>query len=299
MQNFEIVAKIKEQQAKLEDVRSEEDLLHVRLKNKISEVKEAQKKRDELNDAVKELSKKPREILTERKDIWDDIKGTNDEKRKLLRQMQPYLQRIGELRRLRDEYNDTSRGTLERLQENYESTREALLSFDINLKNELYLYSYLFEIQDRILIKREADMIHKEIVRIKEEDLSKFNRKIMKMEGFIGEMKDRSHSDLKMAKGLWDERDSMRELAQKEHRRFLEINGQIREIKRSIGDKRQERNGIWKRINNWRDEFKKSGNERQQSDKNRRLLEARAKYKKGESLSLDEMGLLLEAGELK
>ena len=299
MQNFEIVAKIKEQQAKLEDVRSEEDLLHVQLRNKISEVKEAQKRRDELNDAVKELSQKPKDILTERRDIWDNIKGTNEEKRKILRQMQPYLQRIGELRRIRDEYNDTSRGTLERLLENFESTTEALLSFDINLKNELYLYSYLFEIQDRVLIKREADMIHKEIVRIKEEDLSKFNREIEKMEGFIGEMKERSHSDLKTAKGLWNERDSMRELAQKEHRRFLEINGQIREIKRSIGDKRHERNGIWKEINTWRDEFKKSGSERQYSDKNRRLLDARAKFKRGESLSLDEMGLLLDAGDLK
>ncbi|MCK5772759.1 MAG: hypothetical protein KAH57_03135 [Thermoplasmata archaeon] len=299
MQNFEIVAKIKEQQAKLEDVRSEEDLLHVQLRNKISEVKEAQKKRDELNDAVKELSQKPKGILTERKDIWDNIKGTNEDKRKLLRQMQPYLQRIGELRRIRDEYNDTSRGTLERLLENIESTREALLSFDINLKNELYLYSYLFELQDRLLIKKEADLIHREIVRIKEEELSRFNKKIEKMEGFIGEMKERSHSDLKAAKGLWSERDSMRELAQKEHRRFLEINGQIREIKRAIGDKRHERNGIWKQINNWRDEFKKSGAERQYSDNNRRLLDARAKFKKGDSLSLDEMGLLLEAGDLK
>ncbi len=299
MQNFEIVAKIKELQAELDDVRSEEDLLHVRLKNKITEVKEAQKKRDDLNDAVKELSRKPKDILTERRDIWDDIKGTNEEKRKLFRQMQPYLQRIGELRRIRDDYNNTSRGTLERLQENFESTREALLSFDINLKNELYLYSYLFEIRDRILIKREADMIHREIVRIKEEDLSKFNNEIQKMEGFIGEMKERSHSDLEAAKGLWDERDSTRELAQREHRKFLDINGQIREIKGSIGEKRRERNGLWKQINKWRDEFKKSGVERQQSDRNRRLLDARAKYKRGESLSLDEMGLLLDAGDLK
>jgi len=299
MQNFEIKARIKELQDQLAQVKSEEDILHVQLRNRINEVKEVQSRRDELNRKVKELSRKPKEILEDRKEIWDDIKETNRDKKKIFSMMQPYLQRIGELRKIRDAYNSASRGTLDKLQDQYDSTMTSLMGSDINLKSELYLYGLLFDIRDRMVLKREADSVHTEIVRIKEKDLSCFNRELNGMEDVIGQMKERSHEELETAKSFWSERDSIREKAQKEHERFLEINSMIKDIKRDIGRKKKERRGIINRIDDWRKEFKKSHGQRVESDKARRLEEARKKYKRGESLSLDEMGLLLESGELK
>lgn len=299
MKNFEIVTKIKELQAELKVMNEEEDILHVQLRTRINEAKSAQEKRDELNLKVKELSQKPRELLGERKDLWDGIKETSGMKREVIREIQPYLRRIGELRSIRDDYNRASRGLIERLNENYESTRTSLLETDINLKNELYLYQFLFELRDRIFTKNNADRIHKEIVRIKEVDLSKYNQHLTELDDRIGEMKDKSHSELEEAKGLWSERDQVRDEAQKYHQNLMDINKIIRDIKRDINRKRKEKREIIRRIEDWRREFKKDRNGRDRSDKQRKLKEALSKYKRGESLSLDEMGLLLEAGELK
>ncbi|MGA1821539.1 MAG: hypothetical protein ACMUIG_03320 [Thermoplasmatota archaeon] len=299
MKNFEIVAKIKDLQAELNVIKEEEDILHVQLRTRINEAKSVQERRDELNQKVKELSQKPRELLGERKEIWDDIKETSGMKREIIREIQPYLKRIGELRNIRDDYNRASRGLIEKLVENYESTRTSLLESDINLKNELYLYQFLFELRDRIYAKNNADRIHSEIVRIKEVDLSKYNQHLSALDEKIGEMKEKSHTELQEAKGLWSERDMVRDEAQKYHQDLMEINKVIRDIKRDINRKRKEKREIIRRIEDWRREFKKDKSERDRSDKQRKLKEALSKYKRGESLSLDEMGLLLEAGEIK
>lgn len=299
MKNFEIINRLKELQARMAELKEEEDLLHVQLRNRINEAKELRAKRDELNDKVKEISSKPKEILSERKEIWEDIKETSVEKRNLIRQIQPYLQRIGELRKVRDSYNSAARGTMERLVQIYSETADRLFDADINLKSELYLYENLFGVRDRMIMKRKADRLHREIVRIKEEDLSVYNKSMEKLDIKIDVMKEKSHSELEAAKNLWSERDALRAQAQANHKEYLEKNRLIKDIKRSIDMKKVEKHQLYKEMDSWRSELKKSPQERSELDRNRKLQDALVKYKRGESLSLDEMGLLLEAGELK
>jgi uncharacterized coiled-coil DUF342 family protein len=188
MQNFEIAAKIREIREKISELRDEDEILQVKIKNKFQEVDSFRDRRDKLNQQVKELSQKPKDILEKRKDVWDNIGEMNDEKKKIFKKMQPYLQRIGELRKVRDSYNHASRGTLERLRSIYQGTMENALNDDVSLKNELYLYNFVFELRDRLNVKAKADVIHQEIVRIKEEDLSKFNKELGLKEEEINEL---------------------------------------------------------------------------------------------------------------
>jgi len=299
MKNFEIINKLKELQAEMALHKEEEDLLHVQLKNRIAEARDLRERRDSLNEKVKELSGKPKEILQDRKEIWDTIKVTGEEKRKALKEIQPYLRRIGEIRKVRDTYNYASRGSMDRLSESYETTLEQLMKGDMNLKNELFLFEMLFRLRDRIYVKRKADMLHREIVRIKEEDLAKYNKIMEELDIRIDGMKERSHSDLETARDIWSERDQVRSQAQKLHKDYLEKNREIRDIKKSTDAKKRTKHDLYRTMDEWRSELKKTPEERRQLDKGRRLQEALAKYRKGESLSLEEMGMLLEAGELK
>ena len=299
MKNHEIAQKIRDLRAEIGEIKEEEDLLHVRLRNKINEAKKTQAKRDELNKVVQKLSRKPKELMGERKEIWDDIKDKNSKKRNVIKEIKPYLRRIGELRKERDVYNSASRGTMDRLVENYNGIKKTLMESDMNLKNELSSFEFLFELRDRLYAKKQADRLHMEIVRIKEEELSRYNERIYNIEETIGEMKEKSHEELQAAKEMWSERDEVRDEAQKFHAQLMELNNEIRDIKKDIGKQKRKKKELIRRIEDWKREFKKSKEERAESDKNRRLTEAREKYKRGESLSLDEMGLLLEAGELK
>ena len=299
MKNHEIAQKIRDLRAEIGEIKEEEDLLHVRLRNKINEAKKTQAKRDELNKVVQKLSRKPKELMGERKEIWDDIKDKNSKKRNVIKEIKPYLRRIGELRKERDVYNSASRGTMDRLVENYNGIKKTLMESDMNLKNELSSFEFLFELRDRLYAKKQADRLHMEIVRIKEEELSRYNERIDNIEETIGEMKEKSHEELQAAKEMWSERDEVRDEAQKFHAQLMELNNEIRDIKKDIGKQKRKKKELIRRIEDWKREFKKSKEERAESDKNRRLTEAREKYKRGESLSLDEMGLLLEAGELK
>ncbi|MBN1389216.1 MAG: hypothetical protein JXA22_01090 [Candidatus Thermoplasmatota archaeon] len=299
MQNFEIVGKIKELRDRIGEIKEEIEILDLRYHNRNTEVESFREKRDALNQQVKELSQKPREILEGRKDVWGNISETNEEKKKIFREMQPFLQRIGELRKVRDDFNEASRGTLDRLKENYISTRENLLSSDISLKNELFMYQYLFELRDRLLVKREADTFHSRIVRIKEMDLAQYNEQLNQMEEQIGELKSRSHDGLETAKSLWARRDEIRENAQKEHKAFLDGMNQLRNLKKQIWEKRKKMQQLYRQIDEWRMEFKKSPDERKRADRGRKQTEAVAKYKRGEKLSLDELSLVMESGEMK
>lgn len=299
MRNHEIAKKIKELRAEIGEIKEEEDLLHVQLRNKISDAKKTQAKRDELNTVVQRLSKKPKELMGERKEIWDDIKQKNSKKRGVVKEIKPYLKRIGDLRKERNAYNAASRGTMDRLVENYNGIMKTLMESDMNLKNELSTLDFLFELRDRLYAKSQADRIHKEIVRIKEEELSRYNEKMDNIEETIGEMKERSHEELQTAKEMWSERDQVRDEAQEYHHKLMDINREIRDIKKEIGRQKKKKRQLIRRIEDWKKEFKKSKTEREEADKKRKLKDAREKYKRGESLSLDEMGLLLEAGELK
>ncbi len=299
MQNFEIAQKIRDIREKISELRDEGDILEVKIQNKISEVESIRQRRDELNNKVKDLSRKPKEILAKRKEVWENIEEMNEEKRNLYKEMQPYLQRIGELRKVRDAYNQASRGTLERLLNSYEGTINNLLKDDISLKNELYLYNFLFEIKDRLLVKARADVIHREIVRIKEVDLKRFNEVMGEMEDNIGEMKSESHEGLQTAKELWTMRDNIREEAQNEHKAFLEGMNVIKNMKREVWKLRKEVTTLYREIDDWKKEFKKGPQDRLRSDMDRKLQDALAKYKRGESLSLEELSLLVESGNIE
>jgi uncharacterized coiled-coil DUF342 family protein len=231
--------------------------------------------------------------------MWDNISETNEEKKKIFKEMQPYLQKIGDIRKVRDTLNEASRGTLERLKENYINTRSNLLNSDISLKNELYLYQNLFELRDRLLIKREADTQHQRIVRIKEVDLARFNEDLRKMEGQIGDLKSQSHEGLETAKEMWARRDSIREKAQKEHKAFIDGMKQLKGLNKQIWERRKRIQQLYRKIDDWRKEFKKSPEERKKADKGRKQKDAVAKYKRGEKLSLEELSLVMESGEMK
>ncbi|MGA1848437.1 MAG: hypothetical protein ACMUHB_03765 [Thermoplasmatota archaeon] len=299
MQNFEIAQKIKDIRERISEIKEEVDIINVRIQNKSTEVDSIRERRDRLNDQVKQLSRKPKEIMEERKEVWEGISETNEEKRKVFKEMQPFLQRIGELRKERDIYNDASRGTLDRLKENYQSTMENLISSDINLKNELYLYQYLFELRDRLLVKSRADQVHQQIVRIKEVDLSKYNTELRSMEKQIGELKSQSHEGLEEAKELWSRRDEIRERAQKEHKAYIEAVKQLRNLNRQGWERRKKVQELYRQIDDWKKEFKKSHEERKRSDMGRKTKDAVAKYKRGEKLSLEELSLVMESGEMK
>lgn len=299
MRNHDIAQKIRDIREKISELREEDEILSVKIKNKMAEVDSLKEKRDELNNQVKELSSKPKEIMTQRKEVWGNIEDMNEEKKSLYKKMQPYLQRIGELRKVRDELNHASRGRLDRLVKNMEQTSNSLLTDDLSLKNELYQYDFLFEIRDRILIKARADAIHQEIVRIKEVDLKEYNQVIDKMENRIGGLKSQSHEGLMTAKEIWTKRDEIRDEAQKYHKEFIQALNSAKEIKKQGWKLKKEINSLYREIDNWKKEFDKSPAERKKADNSRRLEEVLAKYKKGESLSLEELSLLVESGKMK
>jgi uncharacterized coiled-coil DUF342 family protein len=299
MQNFEIASKIREIRDQISEIHEEIEILDLRVQNKNTEVDSLKEKRDSLNAKVKELSEKPREIMEDRKDMWENISETTEEKKKIFKEMKPHIKRMGEIRKVRDELNEASRGTLDRLKENYLNTKKNLLTSDINLKNELFLYQYIFEIRDRLLIKMEADKQHQRIIRIREVDLAKYNQEINRMEGQIGDLKSQSHEGLETAKELWARRDELREKAQKEHKAFIEGLKQLKGLQRQIWERRKKIHQLYRQIDDWKKEFKKSHEERKRSDKGRKLKDAVAKYKKGEKLSLEELSLVMESGEMK
>ena len=149
------------------------------------------------------------------------------------------------------------------------------------------------------MVKREADIHHQRIVRIKEVDLAKYNDELQKMEGEIGSLKSQSHEGLETAKELWARRDDLRERAQKEHMAFIDGIKQLKGLQKQVWDRRRKMQQLYRRIDDWKKEFKKLPEERNKADLGRKQKDAVAKYKRGEKLSLEELSLVMESGEMK
>ncbi|MEA3558626.1 MAG: hypothetical protein U9R75_05165, partial [Candidatus Thermoplasmatota archaeon] len=119
------------------------------------------------------------------------------------------------------------------------------------------------------------------------------------MESQIGELKSQSHDGLEEAKELWNKRDSFRDLAQKEHKAYIEAVKQLKSLNKQSWEKRKQIRDIYRKIDDWRKEFKKTPKERMQADQGRKTKDAVAKFKRGEKLSLEELSLVVESGEMK
>ncbi len=264
-------------------------------KTNIDELKE---KRNELNAKVRELAKKAREEKTQRDDINKKIADLKSRRNEVAGERNKVVKDINDLKKKRDQYNEQSKGSLETLSKAYAEDLDKFLNADIPLKHELDLFEKLNELEKRLEAAKAANHFHKQVINIYENtrDIGDEERDVSKEIKQLAEKSQQHH--LNMIK-LYNQVDEIRKEADKFH-------SQIKETYQVIAPTREKIDPLKTKISNLRDELsiyldrlndiQTHKDEQKKSDQH---VAAKEKFEKTGKLSLDELRVLMDKGDIK
>ncbi|MCD6383924.1 MAG: hypothetical protein J7L88_05630 [Thermoplasmata archaeon] len=290
--------KLKGIQERIRELRSELDTNSLKFRNLVERAKEERKKRDELNAQVKELSKQIRSLFEEREKHLKRAEELKKKKNEVYEEMAPFSGTVRELKEARNRFNEAARGREESLLRRLQDIMVTLKERDLSPKQELFLFEQALILKYRIIARRAADALHKKILGLREESLLPYIEKLKEIDKELDEEYRTARELLERARELIAKRDSARAEAQEHHQKFVELDREIKEVKIKLDAARL---ALKKLRGEERELIKKLRGGRKarlELEKNLRLQEARRKYKNGESLSLEELRLLMEAGDV-
>ena len=287
-----------ELKGRISELRDELERSRLKFKELVRQAEEARQTRDRLNGEVKELSAQIRKIFEERAGRLKRIEELKGEKNRIYEEMSPYSSTVRELKEIRNRYNEAARGREESLLRRLQDIVGTLRERDLSPKQELILFEQAVILRYRILARRVADAVHRKILEMGEEALLPHIEKLKELDRKMDEEYRAARELLEKARELIAKRDSLRAEAQENHQRFISLDREIKELKvkmdaarLALKKLREEERELLKKLRGGR-------RARLMVERELKLKEARKKYQRGETLSLEELRLLMEAGDV-
>ncbi|WP_321430771.1 phosphoserine phosphatase [uncultured Methanolobus sp.] len=290
---------------KVNDLRTEIGHLDRELKGIFRELKlhrtntdDLKQKRDKLNSQVKELVAKARDEKSKRDDINAKIASLKASRSAVNEKTQMFSDNINELKTKRDELNKMSKGSVETLSKAYAADLELFLNADIPLKHEIDLFGRLLELKGRLGAAFDANAMHERLMETYSESKEVFESR----EDFgseIGKLAEESQKYHLAMIDFYNQADELRKAADTAHSQISEkyaVTAPIREkidpLKKKIAAFREELDVYLSKLNDIQVEKDDKKQEEQ-------LVVAKEKLEKSGRLSLEDLKVLMEKGDLK
>ncbi|MBZ3935517.1 coiled-coil protein [Methanimicrococcus blatticola] len=258
---------------------------------------ELKTKRDELNAQVREISKTAQESRAKRDEVNQRIAVLKAERSKEMEQTKSKSDEINQLKTKRDEYNKISKGTYDILMKNYSENLRKFLEDDINLDHEKNLFERLTDLTERVKATKEANELHGKIQEIYNENKGMYT----KSDELSAEIKQLSEESQKYHVEMIEvfrKVDELRKEADGYHKRLTEryalikpTTAKIDPLKKNIAITRRE-------LDIYLDRLKDFQNERDEKRVDKIHSNAQEKLKKNGRLSLEDLGALIEKGDI-
>ncbi len=261
-------------------------------------IDELKQKRDDLNAKVKEIATQAREEKNKRDEVNKQISEYKSERDNLRSEKDKITNDISGLKAKRDEFNKISKGSVESLSRAYCEELDKFLNADIPLNHEQNIFERLKELNGRIEAAKEADATHKKIIEIYQSCETVFSKN-----GNVGDSiktlaEESQQHHLKMHE-LYKQVDELRKEADTYHAQIKEtykITSPIREkiepLKAKTAQLRDELSVYLEKLN----DIQLQKDEQKQNDHH---TEAREKLEKSGKLSLQDLKVLMEKGDIK
>ncbi|WNY25079.1 DUF7121 family protein [Methanolapillus millepedarum] len=256
------------------------------------------KKRDELNAKVRELSKVAQESRTKRDEVNRKISELKGVRTTEMSDSKAKSEEINQLKARRDECNKISQSTFETLSKAYRAELKTFLENDINLEHERNVFEKLQNLSTRLAAAKEANELHRRM-----QDFYQSNKGMyQKSDELSTEIKQLSEESqkyhLEMIE-MFRKVDELRKEADGYHKRLTErytmikpISAKIDPLKKSIAITRRELDIYLERAKDF------------QAEKDEKRVDkihdsAKEKLKQNGRLSLEDLGALIEKGDIK
>lgn len=254
-------------------------------------------KRDELNARVRELSKTAQESRSKRDEVNQRISVLKAQRSEEMGKTKAQSDEINQLKTKRDEYNKISKGTYDILMKNYSENLRKFLEDDINLDHEKNLFERLTDLTQRVKATKEANELHGRIQEIYNANKGMYT-KSDELSAEIKQLSEESQKyHLEMIE-IFRKVDELRKEADGYHKRLTEryalikpTTAKIDPLKKSIAVTRRE-------LDVYLDRLKDFQNERDEKRVDKIHNSAKEKLKQNGRLSLEDLGALIEKGDI-
>ncbi len=294
----ELKGKVNELRSKIE--KSERQLASIfkELKLNRTDIDELKEKRDSLNQQVKEKVAKAQELRSRRDDINKEISDYKGKRSDINSKTQELFSGIAGLKEQRDECNKFSHGSVDSLSKAYEAELEAFLNKELPLAVEIKIFQKLSDLNKRLDAAQKANELHSEIQERYRESKG-IHKEGDEFHEIIQQLSDESQAcHLEMLENF-KSADEIRKEANMYHAQLTDkianvnlIKEKIDPLKTSIANSRKELTLYLEKLKDvqiTKDEHKVS----------QKHSDAREKLQKNARLSLEDLKLLIEKGDVK
>ncbi|WP_445476191.1 coiled-coil protein [Methanococcoides methylutens] len=261
-------------------------------------IDELKEKRDKLNAQVKELALKAREEKRLRDAVNEKIAEIKASNEKIRGEKDKVTGSISELKAKRDEYNKLSRGSVDSLTKAYAAELDKFLNADIPLKHEIDIFGKLTDLQQRIDSASTADDIHKKIV-----ETYKQSESIYKSDGTVGgNIKDLAEESQKHHLAMLDSYkkvDELRKEADMYHSQIKETYDVVAPIREKIDPLKVKISQLRDELSIYLDKLNDIQLEKDEKKVDEQHIVAKEKFEKTGKMSLQDLKLLMEKGDIK
>ncbi|WP_406657941.1 phosphoserine phosphatase [Methanolobus sp. ZRKC2] len=255
-------------------------------------------KRDELNSKVRALVAKAREAKSKRDAFNAKISSLKNSRNEIEDKKRQYSTEINELKSKRDDLNNLSKGSVETLSKAYVADLDVFVNADIPLNHEIDLFERLVTMKERLDAAFDANKVHQKLVEAYESSKDVFETHV-DVGGEIHELAEQSQKYHLEMIDLYKQVDEIRKDADLAHSQItakFAVTAPIREridpLKAKISQLREELDVYLEKLN----DINLEKDEKKQEE---HLVVAKEKLDKNARLSLEDLKVLMEKGNLK
>lgn len=294
----ELKGKVNELRSKIE--KSERQLASIfkDLKNNRTDIDGLKTKRDTLNQQVKEKVAKAQALRDRRDEINKQISEFKEKRSGINSKTQELFTGIAGLKEQRDECNKLSHGSVESLSKAYEAELDALFNKELPLAVEIKIMQKLDDLSKRLDAAKKANELHSQI-----QESYKESKGIHK-EGDDFHEKIQALSDESQACHLemlenFKTADEIRKEANMYHAQLTDKIANINSIKEKIDPLKNNIANSRKELSSYLDKLKDLQLTKDENKVSQKHNDAREKLQKNARLSLEDLKLLIEKGDVK
>ena len=272
-----IYKQLKLHRTNMDDMKAKRDELNSRVKGLVAKARDAKSKRDSLNVRISSLKASRNEIDGMKRQCTDEI---------------------SELKSKRDSLNNLSKGSVETLSRAYFADLDTFLNADIPLKHEMDLFERLVAMKTRLDAAFDANEVHRKLM-----DAYESSKNVFASGGNLGgeihELAEQSQKYHLEMIDLYKQVDELRkeaDLAHSEISSKISVTAPLREridpIKAKMAQLREELGAYLSKL----EDIHIQKDEKKQEE---HLVVAREKLDKNARMSLEDLKVLMEKGNLK
>jgi|GEM_PF-2422011 len=293
-----------EQRVKYYDEKIREEKQKIRfliesIEKKRMNVDSIKKDRDNLNMQVKEIIAEAKKKIEQRDEYHKKIALLKEERKKLEESISPHIQKITEMKKIRDKYNEYARGSAELLKKKVEESFKTLIEFDLSLKDEITLFDITMELSDRYYAKKNADKVHAEMQKYYDENIKSTDEKIEAITKEIQQLHEKAQALHEEAMADFKKKDELKKESDKVHNQVVETSKSRAEVQAEINAHRQKIDEyIFLKECHLR-ELRRLESLEHSKKKRAQVEAAKQKLERKGKIGLEELKVLLESGQLK